>query len=121
MTPSSEGARKENIVETLRITGIAIRPFTTGDDKLKAFASIILNNAFIVKDLKIIEGHQGRFVAMPSRRGKDGIFRDVAHPLNQETRDIIEAIVLEAYERQAAAGFPLADQPGHFDDSLTAR
>ncbi len=94
---------------SLEITAITIRPFTAGDDKLKAFASIILNNAFIIKDLKIIEGTNGRFVAMPSRRGKDGVFRDVAHPLNQETREIIEGAVLAAYESQSAAGFPLAN------------
>lgn len=94
---------------SLDITGIAIRPSSAGDEKLKAFASIILNNAFIIKDLKIIEGHNGRFVAMPSRRGKDGIFRDVAHPLNQETRDIVERAVLSAYEEQLAAGFPDAN------------
>lgn len=93
---------------SLEITAITIRPFNSGDEKLKAFASIILNNAFIIKDLKIIEGANGRFVAMPSRRGKDGVFRDVAHPLNQETREIIEGAVLAAYESQAAAGFPLA-------------
>lgn len=88
------------------ITSITIRPYTAGDDKLKAFASIIINGVFIVKDLKIIEGNNGRFVAMPSRRGKDGIFRDVAHPLNQETRDYLERLVLEKYEEQRAAGFP---------------
>ena len=93
---------------SLEITSITIRPFTTGDDKLKAFASIILNNAFIVKDLKVIDGNNGRFVAMPSRRGKDGVFRDVAHPLNQDVRDVIEKAVLEAYDKQAAEGFPQA-------------
>ena len=96
-------------MSNIEITGITIRPFTGGDDKLKAFASIILNNAFIIKDLKIIEGNNGRFVAMPSRRGKDGVFRDVAHPLNQDTRDYVEKAILAAYEEQAAQGFPLAD------------
>lgn len=104
-------------MSTLEITGITIRPYTAGDDKLKAFASIILNNAFIIKDLKIIEGNNGRFVAMPSRRGKDGIFRDVAHPLNQETREVVERAVLSAYEQQKAAGFPDAsyadDEPSY--------
>lgn len=94
---------------SIEITGVTIRPFSGGDDKLKAFASIILNNAFIIKDLKIIEGNNGRFVAMPSRRGKDGVFRDVAHPLNQETRDYVEKTILVAYEEQSAAGFPLAN------------
>jgi len=95
---------------SLEITGIAIRPFRGDDDKLKAFASIILNSCFIVKDLKVIEGNNGRFVAMPSRRGKDGVFRDVAHPLNQETRDFIERAVLKAYDEQREAGFPMAHE-----------
>ena len=97
----------------VEITGVTIRPFSGGDDKLKAFASIILNNAFIIKDLKIIEGNNGRFVAMPSRRGKDGVFRDVAHPLNQETRDYVEKTVLAAYNEQEAQGFPHADVDEH--------
>lgn len=103
-------------MDRLQLTGITIRPFTSGDEKLKAFASIILNNSFIVKDLKIIEGNTGRFVAMPSRRGKDGVFRDVAHPLNQETRDMIEQAVLEAYEKQAAEGFPQAAEAEAYDE-----
>jgi stage V sporulation protein G len=98
------------------ITGVTIRPFSGGDDKLKAFASIILNNAFIIKDLKIIEGNNGRFVAMPSRRGKDGVFRDVAHPLNQDTRDYVEKTILAAYEEQAAQGFPHANTPDEHGD-----
>ena len=89
----------------IEVTGVVIRPFSSGDDKLKAFASIILNNSFIVKDLKVIEGVNGRFVAMPSRRGKDGVFRDVAHPLNQETRELVEKIVLDAYQKQLEEGF----------------
>lgn len=96
-------------MSSIEITGVTIRPFSGGDDKLRAFASIILNNAFIIKDLKIIEGNNGRFVAMPSRRGKDGVFRDVAHPLNQEMRDYVEKTILVAYEEQAAAGFPSAN------------
>lgn len=89
---------------SIEITGVTIRSFASEDDKLKAFASIIINNCFVIKDLKVIEGNNGRFVAMPSRRGKDGVFHDIAHPLNQETRDLIEGTVLEAYEREANAG-----------------
>lgn len=90
----------------LQVTSITIRPFASADEKLKAFASIVLNNAFIVKDLKVIEGNNGRFVAMPSRRGKDGVFHDIAHPLNQETRDMIEQSILDAYEKEIAKGTP---------------
>jgi stage V sporulation protein G len=84
----------------LNITGVTIRPYSSEDDKLKAFASIIINDCFVVKDLKVIEGNNGRFIAMPSRRGKDGIFHDIAHPLNQETRNMIEQSVLRAYEEE---------------------
>jgi stage V sporulation protein G len=74
------------------------------EDRLKAFVSITFDNAFVVRGLKVIEGNSGLFVAMPSRRGKDGTFRDVAHPINNETRDMIENVVLEEYHRQLAAG-----------------
>lgn len=84
----------------LEVTGVSIRLYASDDEKLKAFASITLNNQFVVKDLKVIEGSNGRFVAMPSRRGKDGVFHDVAHPLNQETREMIERVILAAYEEE---------------------
>ncbi len=100
----------------LEVTNVTVRPFASDDDKLRAFASIIINNVFVVKDLKVIEGSSGRFVAMPSRRGKDGIFHDIAHPLNQETRDMIERAVLDAYERELGSGAREpnrgGDQPG---------
>lgn len=88
----------------LRVTGVMIRPFTSEDEKLRGFATIVLNDAFVVKDLKIIEGNNGRFVAMPSRRGKDGVFHDIAHPLNQEVREIIEKAVLKAFEEEMQRG-----------------
>jgi stage V sporulation protein G len=89
----------------LEITAVKVRPYEADDEKLKAFASIVFNNCFIVKDLKVIEGANGRFVAMPSRRGKDGLFRDIAHPLNQAMRDLIERVVLAAYEEELRRGF----------------
>ena len=76
------------MVDGLRITDAKVRLPPRPDDKLKAFATIIFNDAFVVSDIKIIQGHQGLFVAMPSRRRKDGQFRDVAHPLNAEVREM---------------------------------
>jgi stage V sporulation protein G len=73
------------------------------EDRLKAFVSITFDNAFVVRGLKVIEGNTGLFVAMPSRRRKDGEFRDIAHPINNETRKMIEDAVLSEYERQLAA------------------
>jgi len=66
-------------------------------DPLKAFANIVIDDVFIVKNIKIIEGKNGLFIAMPSQKGKNGEFRDVAHPLNTETRNEIEKLILDAY------------------------
>lgn len=82
----------------LEVTEVRVRPFSKEDEKLKAFATITLNECFIVSDLKIIKGKKGLFVAMPSRKMNDGTFRDIAHPLNNDTRGMIERKVLAAYE-----------------------
>ncbi len=70
------------------------------NEKLKAYATIIFDNCFVVRDLKVIDGNSGLFVAMPSKKKKDGTYRDTAHPLNNETRDLIEGAVLAEYERE---------------------
>jgi stage V sporulation protein G len=77
-----------------------VRVFPVDEEKLKAYASIVLDACFIINDLKIIEGKRGLFISMPSRRRKRGGYRDVAHPLNNETRRMIEECVLAEY-RQA--------------------
>ena len=82
----------------LEVTEVRVRPFSKEDEKLKAFATITFNDCFVVSDLKVIKGKKGLFVAMPSRKRKDGNFRDIAHPLNNETRGMIEREVLAAYE-----------------------
>ncbi len=82
----------------MQITEVKVFP-VTDNDKLKAYATVIFDNCFVVRDLKIIDGNGGLFVAMPSKKKKDGTYRDVAHPLNNETRDMIEGTVLKEYER----------------------
>ena len=67
--------------------------------KLLAYANITICDAFVVKNLKVINGRDGLFVAMPSRKGTDDVHRDIAHPVNQETRDYVEAAVLDVYEQ----------------------
>jgi len=79
-----------------------VRLTLRSEDRLKAFVSITFDNAFVVRGLKVIEGNDGLFVAMPSRRRKDGEFRDIAHPINNETRQMIEDAVFAEYERQVA-------------------
>lgn len=77
-----------------------VKVFPVNEDRLKAYVSITIDNVFVVRDLKIIEGTGGLFVAMPSKKRKDGQFKDIAHPLNQETRTEIERMVFEAYEKE---------------------
>lgn len=74
-----------------------VKVFPVDEDKLKAYITIVLDNCFVVRDLKIISGNGGLFVAMPSKRRKDGTFKDIAHPLNQSTRATMEKKILDAY------------------------
>jgi stage V sporulation protein G len=72
------------------------------DAKLKAFASITLDDCFVIRGLKIIQGQSGTFVAMPSRKRKDGDYQDIAHPINNDTRKWMEEIVLGEYNAEVA-------------------
>ena len=81
----------------MEITEIKVYPANEG--KLKAYATMVFDNCFIIRDLKIIKSEKGFFVSMPSRRKKDGSFKDVAHPLNSETRKLIEEKVIEEYNK----------------------
>lgn len=100
--------------QSMKITEVKIYPAKEGT-RLKAYATIVFENAFIVRDLKIIEGEKGLFVSMPSRRRKDGSFRDIAHPLNAEMRRHIEETVVGEYQRMEKDGSLSA--AGSFDDS----
>jgi len=82
----------------MNITEVKISP-VNGDEKLKAFATVIFDDCFVVRDLKVISGKKGYFVAMPSRKMKDGTFKDIAHPLNNAMRQQLEAKVLEQYNK----------------------
>lgn len=72
-----------------------------GDEKLKAFASIVLDDCFLIGDFRVVEGEEGYFVAMPSKRKRDGSFKDIAFPLSTEAREYIETKVLQAFEQVA--------------------
>ena len=84
----------------MQITDVRVRKVAR-EGKMKAVVSITLDNEFVVHDIKVIEGEKGLFIAMPSRRSGDGEYRDVAHPINSDTRDKIQKIVLERYEAAA--------------------
>ena len=81
----------------MQITDVRIRKIAK-DGKMKAIVSITLDGEFVVHDIKVIEGEKGLFIAMPSRRAGDGEYRDIAHPINSETREMIQNIILERYE-----------------------
>lgn len=81
----------------MQITDVRIRKIAK-EGKMKAIVSITLDGEFVVHDIKVIEGEKGLFIAMPSRRAGDGEYRDIAHPINSETREMIQNIILESYE-----------------------
>ena len=87
----------------MNITDIRIRLVTKEDSKLKAVASFTIDNAFVVHDVKVIEGTNGNFIAMPSKQAPGGDYRDIVHPLNTETREQISAAILAAYDNEKNA------------------
>ncbi len=77
-----------------------VKVFPVNEERLKAFATIIFDGCFVIRDLRIINGNNGLFVAMPSKKMKDGSYKDTAHPLNNETRQKIEDTVIDAYKKE---------------------
>ena len=88
----------------MKITDVRVRKIAK-EGKMKAVVSITIDDVFVVHDIKVIEGEKGLFIAMPSKKAVDGEYRDIAHPINSETRDIIQKIVLESYEKALTEPF----------------
>jgi stage V sporulation protein G len=86
----------------MEITDVKVIP--VDDEKLKAFVSIVFDSCFVVTDIKIIHGPKGLFVSMPSKKRKDGTFKDIAHPLNNQMRQYLEEKVLGVYKHQTGPG-----------------
>lgn len=84
----------------MNITEIQI--YTVEEEKLKAFVVVTIDNCFVIRDIKIIAGPQGLFVAMPAKRSKSGEFKDIAHPINKETRVMFEERILKAYNEKVS-------------------
>lgn len=82
----------------MEITDVRVRKIAK-DGKMKAIVSITLDDEFVVHDIKVIEGEKGLFIAMPSKKATDGEYRDIAHPINSGTRERIQSIILESYEK----------------------
>ncbi len=85
----------------MNITDVRVRKVAK-DGKMKAVVSITIDDEFVVHDIKVIEGEKGLFIAMPSRKASDGEYRDIAHPINSETRNEIQDIILRKYEEMIA-------------------
>ena len=99
----------------MEITEVKIFPINKGDDKLKAFVTLVLDSCFIIRDLKVIQGNSGLFVAMPSRKRTDGTYMDIAHPINMETRQRIERVILDKY--MEVTGEPSNSEAMHQDST----
>lgn len=82
----------------MQITDVRVRKIAK-EGKMKAIVSITLDNEFVVHDIKVIEGEKGLFIAMPSKKATDGEYRDIAHPINSSTRETIQKIILDSYEK----------------------
>lgn len=85
----------------MEITDVRVRKVTK-EGKMKAVVSITIDDEFVVHDIKVIEGEKGLFIAMPSRKASDGEYRDIAHPINSNTREKIQSLILEKYEEVMA-------------------
>jgi stage V sporulation protein G len=100
----------------MQITEVSVVP--VDESKLRAYVNITIDDCFMVRGLKVINGNKGLFVAMPNKKGKNGLFRDVAHPVNMETRKMIEDVVLKKYYDSVSenGGAPPPPQAGDETD-----
>ncbi|MFZ5641454.1 MAG: septation regulator SpoVG [Bacillota bacterium] len=85
----------------MNVTDVRVRKINV-DGKMKAIVSVTIDNAFVIHDVKVVEGQNGLFVAMPSRKTPEGEFRDIAHPITTDAREIIQSAVLQAYHEALA-------------------
>ena len=86
----------------ITITDVKIRTVNAENSKLKAVASIIIDDCLAIHDIKIIDGNNGEFIAMPSRKTPNGEFKDITHPINSQTREVMREAILAAYQRHLA-------------------
>ena len=97
----------------MQITDVRVRKVTK-EGKMKAVVSITVDDEFVVHDIKVIEGEKGLFIAMPSRRSVDNEYRDIAHPINPETRERIQRLILQKYEENGIHGSVISE-PEYFE------
>ncbi len=85
----------------MKITDVRVRLVSKDDAKLKAVASITIDDCIVVHDIKVINGRDGLFISMPSRKTPDGEYKDIVHPINTETREMVKNAIIEAYEAES--------------------
>jgi len=90
------------VVGILKISDVRVRLVQKEDSKLKAVASMTIDDCFVVHDIKVIEGTEGYFIAMPSRKTADGEYKDIAHPIKTEMREELIKVILSAFEEEKA-------------------
>lgn len=83
----------------MKITSVKVRKIQKENSRIRGFASVVLDDCFVVSNIRIIEGERGLFIAMPSRKKADGEFEDIAHPISQECRSMFEREILDEYEK----------------------
>ncbi len=83
----------------MKITSVTVKKFDKENSRMKGIASVLIDDCFAIHDIRVIEGDNGLFIAMPSRQTSTGDYRDIAHPINSETRQMFEKEILEAYEK----------------------
>ena len=104
--------------EVMEITDVRVRK-VRGDGKLKAYATVTFDHAFVIHNVKIIEGKNGYFIAMPSRRIKSGEYKDVAHPIRSDFRNLMKEVLLDAYEKASDEDSVESDEDDDFDGNVT--
>jgi stage V sporulation protein G len=111
---STEGTPVEDLMEKakgLEVTEVNIS--LREEDKLKAFVNITFNDVFVVRGLKIISGKDGLFVCMPSRKLEDGTYKDIAHPISNDFRQVLEGKILSEYRQMVSQAVEIPNAPGH--------
>ena len=88
----------------MKITSVTVKKIDKENSRMKGIASVLLDDCFAVHDIRIIEGDNGLFIAMPSRQTSTGGYRDIAHPINSETREMIQKTIIDKYNEVLAAG-----------------
>ena len=83
----------------MQITSVNVKKYDKEESKMKGIASVLIDECFVIRDIRIIEGNEGLFIAFPSRKNNEGLYVDVAHPINSETRKLFEDAIFEEYNK----------------------